>query len=95
MERLKTKFAIDTPPIFERQCREKEGRLERWLEDRPQLYYDASDFELPAELEVNSLLEFLDEEMADGVEETQGGAGDERAEDATLAEEGEAAERGE
>ncbi|CAN8319113.1 unnamed protein product, partial [Cochlearia groenlandica] len=68
MERLKTKYAIDTPPIFYRQCREKEGKLESWLEDRSQLSYEASDFELPADLEINSLLEFLGEETADDAE---------------------------
>ncbi|CAN8255261.1 unnamed protein product [Cochlearia groenlandica] len=80
IERLKTLHAIDTPPIFERRCREKEARLERWLGDRPQLSYEASDFELPAELEIDSLLTFLGEQMDD--DEV---ADDEVAEDATLA----------
>ncbi|CAN8255275.1 unnamed protein product [Cochlearia groenlandica] len=74
IERLKTLHAIDTPPIFERRCREKEARLERWLGDRPQLSYEASDFELPAELEIDSLLAFLGEQMDDDADKTQCGA---------------------
>ncbi|CAN8243611.1 unnamed protein product [Cochlearia groenlandica] len=90
MKRLKTKHAIDTPPIFYRKCREKEGKLERWLAERPQLSYEASDFELPADLEIDSLLGFLAEEVVDGAEEARGGVGGERvveevAEDANLA----------
>ncbi|CAN8323503.1 unnamed protein product [Cochlearia groenlandica] len=76
IERLKTLHAIDTPPIFERRCREKEGRLERWLGDRPQLSYEASDFELPAELEINSLLSFLGEPTDDDTDKVLGGAAD-------------------
>ncbi|CAN8255137.1 unnamed protein product, partial [Cochlearia groenlandica] len=88
MERLKTKYAIDTPPIFERQCREREGKLQRWLEDRSKLTY----FELPVDLEVDSLLEFS--KLGDGAEETHGDVGDEwfeeeMVEDADLAKGGE------
>ncbi|CAN8290515.1 unnamed protein product [Cochlearia groenlandica] len=77
IERLKTLHAIDTPPIFERRCREMEGKLERWLGDRPQLSYEASDFELPAELEIDSLLAFLVEPTDDDTEKVLGGATDE------------------
>ncbi|CAN8289032.1 unnamed protein product [Cochlearia groenlandica] len=110
MERLKTLFAIDTPPIFERRCREKEARLERWLGDRLQLSYEASDFELPAELKIESLLGFLGDQTVDDAEEVRVGANESRVEDevaedeaaedevaegANLAEEGEAVRRDE
>ncbi|CAN8272458.1 unnamed protein product [Cochlearia groenlandica] len=96
IERLKTQFAIDTPPIFYRRCREKEGKLESWLAERPQLSYEASDFELPVELEIDSLLGFLEEEKGDDAEGTRNEAANDRAEDevaenANLAEEDEAA----
>ncbi|CAN8287490.1 unnamed protein product [Cochlearia groenlandica] len=77
IERLKTLHAIDTPPIFERRMREMEGKLERWLGGRPQLSYEASDFELPAELEVDSILAFLGETADDDSEKVLGGAVDE------------------
>ncbi|CAN8307464.1 unnamed protein product [Cochlearia groenlandica] len=74
IERLKTLHAIDMPPIFERRCREKEGKLERWLGDRPQLSYEASDFELPGELEIDSLLAFFGEQTDGDTDEALGGA---------------------
>ncbi|CAN8286734.1 unnamed protein product [Cochlearia groenlandica] len=71
LERLEKKFAIKIPPIFERQCRERERKLERWLEDRPQLSYEASDFELPADLELDSLVDFMVEESGDRADDAQ------------------------
>ncbi|CAN8247077.1 unnamed protein product [Cochlearia groenlandica] len=50
---LKTQYAIDTPPIFERQCRDKEDRLRRWLEDREKFSYEPSDFVLPSDIEIS------------------------------------------
>ncbi|CAN8248425.1 unnamed protein product [Cochlearia groenlandica] len=85
LERLHTKFAIKIPPIFERECREREGKLERWLEDRPQLSYEASDFELPADLELDSLVDFMVEEPIEDADEVQGGGG--RADDEVAEEE--------
>ncbi|CAN8307629.1 unnamed protein product [Cochlearia groenlandica] len=86
------------PPIFERECRARESKLRSWLEDMPQLSYEASDFDLPANLEVDSLLEFS--EFDDGANGTQGGADEDRvdgevAEDADLAEGSETARRDE
>ncbi|CAN8287908.1 unnamed protein product [Cochlearia groenlandica] len=75
LERLETKYAIKIPPIFERQCREREGKLERWLEERPQLSYEASDFELPAELELDSLADFMLEEPTEDADVVQSGGG--------------------
>ncbi|CAN8269362.1 unnamed protein product [Cochlearia groenlandica] len=85
LERLETKFAIKIPPIFERQCREREGKLERWLEDRSQLSYEASDFELPADLELDSFVDFMVEEPIEDADEVQGGGG--RADDEVAEEE--------
>ncbi|CAN8287856.1 unnamed protein product [Cochlearia groenlandica] len=90
LERLQTKFAIKIPPIFEHQCREREGKLERWLEDRPQLSYEASDFELPADLELDSLIDFMVEEpdeRADDVQDCGGRANEEIAEEETAEDE--------
>ncbi|CAN8289018.1 unnamed protein product, partial [Cochlearia groenlandica] len=87
LERLETKFAINIPPIFERQCREREGKLERWLEDRPQLSYEASDFELPADLELDSLVDFMVEEPNEDADKAQGGVGSGRADDEVAEEE--------
>ncbi|CAN8241027.1 unnamed protein product [Cochlearia groenlandica] len=75
LERLETKFAIEIPPIFERQCREREGKLERWLEDMPQLSYEASDFELPADLGLDSLIDFMVEEPDERADDVQDGSG--------------------
>ncbi|CAN8246613.1 unnamed protein product [Cochlearia groenlandica] len=75
LERLETKFAIKIPPIFERQCREREGKLERWLEDRPQLSYEASDFVLPADLELDFLSDFMVEEPDEVADEVRGVSG--------------------
>ncbi|CAN8294057.1 unnamed protein product [Cochlearia groenlandica] len=75
LERLEKKFAIKIPPIFERQCREREGKLERWLEERPQLSYEASDFELPPDLELESLVDFMVDEPIGGTDGVQGGGG--------------------
>ncbi|CAN8255426.1 unnamed protein product [Cochlearia groenlandica] len=88
----------------------EEARLESWLGDRPQLSYEASDFELPVELEIDSLLAFSGERTDDDADRTQGEADedwvedevaedeaveDEVAEDATLVEGGEAVRRDE
>ncbi|CAN8287962.1 unnamed protein product [Cochlearia groenlandica] len=85
LERLEKKYAIKIPPIFERQCREREGKIERWLEGRPQLSYEASDFELPADLELDSLADFLVEEPTEDADEVRGGDG--RADDEVAEEE--------
>ncbi|CAN8256374.1 unnamed protein product [Cochlearia groenlandica] len=53
MEQLKTQYAVDTPPIFERQCRDKEDMLRRWLEDRKKFSYEPSDFVLPSDIEID------------------------------------------
>ncbi|CAN8234189.1 unnamed protein product [Cochlearia groenlandica] len=87
LERLETKFAIKIPPIFERQCREREGKLERWLEERPQLSYEASDFELPADLELDSLIDFMvgeSDERADGAQDCGGRTNEEVVERETA-----------
>ncbi|CAN8285373.1 unnamed protein product [Cochlearia groenlandica] len=87
LERLEKKYAIKIPPIFERQCREREGKIERWLEGRPQLSYEASDFELPADLELDSLIDFMVEEpdeRADDVQDCGGRTSEEIVEGETA-----------
>ncbi|CAN8288888.1 unnamed protein product [Cochlearia groenlandica] len=93
LERLNKRFTISTPPIFERECREREGKLQRWLEDRPKFSYEASNFELPSDLEVDSLLEFSDpdcdaEGTHDGGEDIESVEGEKDGERAGTDEEG-------
>ncbi|CAN8255798.1 unnamed protein product [Cochlearia groenlandica] len=97
IEQLKTQYAIDTPPIFERQCREKEGKLRRWLEDRDKFSYEPSDFVLPSDIEIG-----VPEEVSEPEDEVEmaeaDAAGNEVAEvvgDASLPEESGTVGRGE
>ncbi|CAN8258903.1 unnamed protein product [Cochlearia groenlandica] len=71
---LKTQYAIDTPPIFERQCCEKEDKLLRWLEGREKFSYEPSDFVLPSDIEI-SVPEEVSEPEDEAVENAAPAAG--------------------
>ncbi|CAN8241392.1 unnamed protein product [Cochlearia groenlandica] len=81
LERLKTKYAIDTPPIFVRHCRVKEAKFERWLGDRQKFSYEPSNFVLPSDLEISvpSEVSEPEDDMVENAERVIGQAGDDKA----------------
>ncbi|CAN8255111.1 unnamed protein product [Cochlearia groenlandica] len=90
LERLDSKFGYNAPKTFETALRIKEGKLERWLGERPKLSYAASDFEIPSDLGIDTDPEVSEPEDEIDEDAEAGGGNDENVE---QTEEGDATRR--